>query len=153
MATHGEGGERVTLTNSIFRCVEREFYNYTENCRYLESLEERKKCVPAFRSSSGFSERVDTGGSVSDPVSIWFEKIEFLEEEIARFRIRTIPVAKMLAYLEECEPELCRLFYLRYVQQNKWITVETEMGMSEKARRTLRKKLVSKGARFLGVKG
>lgn len=141
----------MTLTDSVFRCVERAFYDYTENCRYLESLEERKKCVPAFRSSSDFSERVDSGNSVSDPVSIWFEKIESLEEEIARFRLLTIPVAKMLAYLEECEPELCRLFHLRYVQQNKWITVETDMGMSEKARRTLRKKLVYKGARFLGV--
>ncbi len=142
----------MTLANSIFRCVERAFYDYTENCRYLESLEERKKCVSAFRSSSDFLERVDTGNSVSDPVSIWFEKIEFLEEEIARFRLLTIPVAKMIAYLEECEPELHRLFYLRYVQQNKWITVETEMSMSEKARRTLRKKLVHKGARFLGIK-
>lgn len=58
------------MQDNLFRCVEREFYSYTENCRYLESLELRKQCIPAFRSSSDFSERVDTGTNYSDPVSI-----------------------------------------------------------------------------------
>ena len=142
------------MQDNIFRYVEREFYSYTENCRYLESLELRKQCIPVFRSSSDFSElRVDTGTNYSDPVSIWFEKVEFLEEEIARYRLRTIPISKMLSYLEDCEPELFHLFSLRYVQQMKWVMVEAEMGLSEKVRRSLRSKLVSKGARFLGVKG
>ena len=72
---------------------------------------------------------MDTGTNYSDPVSIWFEKVEFLEEEIARYRLRTIPISKMLSYLEDCEPELLRLFSLRYVQQMKWVMVEAEMGL------------------------
>ncbi|NCC57556.1 MAG: hypothetical protein EOM17_08005 [Synergistales bacterium] len=140
------------MQDNLFRGVEREFYSYTENCRYLETLEERKKNLPTVRSSSDFNERVDTGTNYSDPVSIWFEKVEFLEEQIARYRLRTIPISKMLLYLEDCEPEMLRLFNLRYVQQKKWVLVEAEMGLSEKVRFQMRKRLILKGARFIGMK-
>jgi hypothetical protein len=134
-----------------FRGIERAFYGYTEDCRYLESLEDRKACLPAFRSSSEFTERVDTGTGYSDPVSIWFEKLEFLEEEIAKIKIRIIPICKLLEYLSQCEPEMFQLFNLRYVRRLPWLEIEGEMSMTERTCRRLRARLVLKGAKFFNV--
>ncbi|NCC84680.1 MAG: hypothetical protein EOM03_11220 [Clostridia bacterium] len=139
--------------NCDFPGIERTFHQYIEDCRYLESLEDRKATLPAFRSSSDFSERVDTGGSYSDPVSIWFEKLEFLEEEIARVQLRVIPVAKLLDYLGECEPEAFKFFQCRYVKKMSWEILEAEMGLSQKVRRRIRDRLIVKGARFIRMEG
>jgi len=139
------------MQDNLFRCVEREFYSYTENCRYLESLELRKQCIPAFRSSSDFTERVDTGTNYSDPVSIWFEKVEFLEEEIARYRLRTIPISKMLSYLEDCEPDMLLLFQCRYIKKMTWFQIEGEMCIERSTCNRIRHRLVAKGARFLNM--
>ena len=139
------------MSTCDFPGVERAFHRYTEDCKYLESLEDRKATLPAFKSASDLSERVDTGGSYSDPVSIWFEKLEFLEEEIARTRLRTIPIAKLLEYLAESEPEMYTLFNLRYVKKMTWVMIEDEMSLDERSCRRIRGMLVSKGARFLNV--
>ena len=139
--------------NCDFPGVERVFHQYIEDCRYLESLEDRKATLPAFKSASDLSERVDTGGSHSDPVSIWFEKLEFLEEEIARTRLRTIPIAKLLEYLKECEPEVLKFFQYRYVKKMSWEMLESEMGLSQKVRRRMRDRLIVKGARFIRMEG
>jgi hypothetical protein len=96
-------------------------------------------------------ERVDTGGSYSDPVSIWFEKLEFLEEEIARTRLRTIPIAKLLEYLAESEPEMYTLFNLRYVKKMTWFQIEGEMCIERSTCNRIRHRLVVKGARFLNM--
>jgi len=139
------------LSSCDFPGVERAFYRYTEDCKYLESLEDRKATLPAFKSASDLSERVDTGGSYSDPVSIWFEKLEFLEEEIARTRLRTIPIAKLLEYLAESEPEMYTLFNLRYVKKMTWFQIEGEMCIERSTCNRIRHRLVVKGARFLNM--
>ena len=139
------------MNDKVFRNVERIFHNYAEDCRYLESLEERKNALPIVKSSSNFSERVDLGNGYSDPVSTWFEKVEFFEEQILRCRMKVIPVGKMLEYLHESEPEMYDLFHWYYIKKLKWYAVEAEMGISEKVRRRLRKALVMKGVRFIGL--
>jgi len=82
------------MDDALFQAVVRYFLNYTENCRYLETLEERLRCVSVLKSPSDFSEI--TGSTFSDPVSIWFEKVESIEEEIARYRLLVIPMMKLL---------------------------------------------------------
>ena len=139
------------MSSCDFPGVERAFYRYTEDCKYLESLEDRKATLPAFKSASDLSERVNTGGSYSDPVSIWFENLEFLEGEIARTRLRTIPIAKLLEYLKECEPDMLTLFQCRYVKKMTWFQIEEEMCLDKRSCQRIRNALVTKGGRFLNV--
>lgn len=139
------------LDFGVFSAVESELYAYTENCFKLESLEDQKEMVPILRSTSEFSERVDTGGAHSDPVSRWVESQDTIERKIAILRMRVGPISKLLAYLESYEQEMFRLFRLKYVEQKTWALVDMELGLSERSRQRLRRKLVIKGARFLGL--
>lgn len=43
------------------------------------------------------------------------------------------------------------LFQCRYIKKMTWFQIEGEMCISEKVRKGLRGKLVSKGARFIGM--
>lgn len=138
------------MRNDFFSPVEREFYAFSSNLRRLETLEDRRSDLSVLRSPSDFKERVDSGGGYSDPIWMYIERQEELEEEIAIYRLRVRPVQHMLAYLGEARPDYVRLFELKYRQQQKWPTVEREMGISESTRKRIRRSLVFWGARFLG---
>lgn len=140
----------MTLDGSLFRAVEREFYGYSYNVNQLQTLIDRQKCLDVMRSTSDFRERVDTGNTFSDPISMWFEQVEFLDEQIAKCRLRTTPIQHMLTHLSEQYPELVTLFDMRYKQKHTWIEIQDAMAISERTRRRMRKGLVRIGARFLG---
>ena len=140
----------MTLDGSLFRAVEREFYGYSYNVNQLQNLIDRQRCLDVVRSGSDFQERVDTGNTFSDPISMWFEQVEFLDEQIAKCRLRTAPIQHMLTHLSEQHPELVTLFDLRYRQKHTWIEIQDAMAISERTRWRLRKGLVRTGARFLG---
>ena len=90
------------------------------------------------------------GGGYSDPIWMYIERQEALEEEIAIYRLRVRPIQYMLAFLGEANPDHVKLFELKYRQRLKWPSVEMEMGISESTRKRMRRFLVLCGARFLG---
>jgi len=138
------------LADPIFRAVEREFYAFSSNLHHLGNLENRKSNLSVLRSPSYFKERVDVGGGYSDPIWMYIERQEALEEEIAIYRLRVRPIQYMLAFLDEANPDHVKLFELKYRQRLKWPSVEMEMGISESTRKRMRRFLVLCGARFLG---
>lgn len=138
------------MTDDFFGAVEREFYSYSSNLHRLGTLEDRRTDLSVLRSPSDFKERVDSGGGYSDPIWMYIERQEELEEEIAVYRLRVRPIQHMLAFLAEGRPDYVRMFDLKYRQQEKWPNVEYEMGISESTRKRMRRFLVLCGARFLG---
>ncbi len=138
------------MGNSLFNLVEREFFAYSYNVSKLASLVDQRSCLSVIRSPSELHERVDTGGGYSDPVGFWLERQEFLDEMIARYRLRVNPITHMLAFLNKTKPEMERLFELYYVRRNQWGFIESEMALSPSSRKRMRSDLVWYGARFLG---
>ena len=129
--------------------IEKRLKSYSFDRHRLQSLEDQLATLPLLRSSSDFSERIDTGGAVSSPVEALVEKREAIEERIRELRRRLIPVEHFLAFLAEAEPELMILFERRYIRNTPWDVVADEVGLSLRAAKKLREKLLHLAASFM----
>ena len=129
--------------------IEKRLKSYSFDRHRLQSLEDQLATLPLLRSSSDFSERIDTGGAVSSPVEALVEKREAIEERIRELRRRLIPVEHFLAFLAEAEPELHILFERRYIRNTPWDVVADEVGLSLRAAKKLREKLLHLAASFM----
>ena len=138
------------MGNNLFSLVEKEFRDFSYHLHKLETLVAKRDSLSIVRSSSDFSERVDTGGRASCPTEFWYEEHEFLDEQIARHRLHVIPIQKLLDYLEESRPEYVELFHLRYRERRSWPAVEEALSISRPTRDRMRKEIVLTGARFCG---
>ena len=128
--------------------IEKRLKSYSFDRHRLQSLEDQLATLPLLRSSSDFSERIDTGG-VSSPVEALVEKREAIEARIKELRRRLIPMEHFLAFLREAEPELHILFERRYIRNTPWNVVADEVGLSLRAAKKLREKLLHLAASFM----
>jgi len=131
--------------------IEKRLKSYSFDRHRLQSLEDQLATLPLLRSSSDFSERIDTGGAVSSPVEALVEKREAIEERIRELRRRLIPVEHFLAFLAEAEPVLHLLFERRYIRNVPWNLVGEELGLSLRAAKKLREKLLVIASNFLST--
>jgi len=131
--------------------IEKRLKSYSFDRHRLQSLEDQLATLPLLRSSSDFSERIDTGGAVSSPVEALVEKREAIEARIKELRRRLIPVEHFLAFLREAEPELMILFERRYIRNVPWNLVGEELGLSLRAAKKLREKLLAIAFDFLST--
>jgi len=131
--------------------IEKRLKSYSFDRHRLQSLEDQLATLPLLRSSSDFSERIDTGGAVSSPVEALVEKREAIEARIKELRRRLIPVEHFLAFLREAEPELMILFERRYIRNTPWDVVADEVGLSLRAAKKLREKLLAIAFDFLST--
>ena len=131
--------------------IEKRLKSYSFDRHRLQSLEDQLATLPLLRSSSDFSERIDTGGAVSSPVEALVERREALEAKIKELRRRLIPVEHFLAFLAEAEPELMILFERRYIRNTPWDVVADEVGLSLRAAKKLREKLLVIASEFLST--
>jgi len=131
--------------------IERRLKSYSFDRHRLQSLEDQLATLPILRSSSDFTERIDTGGAVSSPVEALVEKREAIEARIRELRRRLIPVEHFLAFLAEAEPELMILFERRYIRNVPWNLVGEELGLSLRAAKKLREKLLAIAFDFLST--
>ena len=129
--------------------IEKRLKSYSFDRHRLQSLEDQLATLPLLRSSSDFSERIDTGGAVSSPVEALVEKREAIEARIRELRRKLIPVEHFLAFLAEAEPELMILFERRYIRNTPWDVVADEIGLSLRAAKKLREKLLHLAASFM----
>ena len=129
--------------------IEKRLKSYSFDRHRLQSLEDQLATLPMLRSSSDFTERIDTGGAVSRPVEALIEKREAIEERIKDLRRRLIPMEHFLAFLREAEPELMILFERRYIRNTPWDVVADEVGLSLRAAKKLREKLLTLAASFM----
>ena len=131
--------------------VEKRLKSYSFDRHRLQSLEDQLATLPMLRSSSDFSERIDTGGSVSNPVEALIEKREAIEARIKELRRKLIPVQHLLNFLRETEPVLHLLFERRYIRNVPWNLVGEELGLSLRAAKKLREKLLAIAFDFLST--
>ena len=131
--------------------IEKRLKSYSFDRHRLQSLEDQLATLPLLRSSSDFSERIDTGGAVSSPVEALVEKREAIEARIKELRRRLIPVEHFLAFLREAEPVLHLLFERRYIRNVPWNLVGEELGLSLRAAKKLREKLLVIASNFLST--
>ena len=131
--------------------IEKRLRSYSFDRHRLQSLEDQLATLPLLRSSSDFSERVDTGGAVFSPVEALIEKREAIEARIKELRRRLIPVEHFLAFLAEAEPVLHLLFERRYIRNVPWNLVGEELGLSLRAAKKLREKLLAIAFDFLST--
>ena len=131
--------------------VEKRLKSYSFDRHRLQSLEDQLATLPMLRSSSDFSEWVDTGGSVSNPVEALIEKREAIEARIKDLRRKLIPVQHLLNFLRETEPVLHLLFERRYIRNIPWDVVANEIGLSLRAAKKLREKLLAIAFDFLST--
>lgn len=131
--------------------VEKRLRSYSFDRHRLQSLEDQLATLPLLRSSSDFTERVDTGGAVSSPVEALIEKREAIEERIKDLRRKLIPVEHFLAFLREAEPVMLQAFELRYIKNTPWDIVADEVGLSLRAAKKLREKLLAIAFDFLST--
>jgi len=131
--------------------IEKRLKSYSFDRHRLQSLEDQLATLPLLRSSSDFTERIDTGGAVSSPVEALVEKREAIEARIKELRRRLIPVEHFLAFLAEAEPELHILFERRYIRNVPWNLVGEELGLSLRAAKKLREKLLAIAFDFLST--
>lgn len=111
-------------------------------------MEDQLATLPMLRSSSDFSERIDTGGSVSNPVEALIEKREAIEARIKDLRRRLIPMEHFLAFLREAEPTMLQAFELRYIKNTPWDIVAEAIGLSTPASKRMRKQLIEYATGF-----
>ena len=88
---------------------------------------------------------------MSSPVEALVEKREAIEARIRELRRRLIPVEHFLAFLAEAEPELMILFERRYIRNVPWNLVGEELGLSLRAAKKLREKLLAIAFDFLST--
>ena len=131
--------------------IEKRLRSYSFDRHRLQSLEDQLATLPLLRSSSDFTERVDTGGAVSSPVEALVEKREAIEARIKELRRRLIPVQHLLNFLRETEPVLHLLFERRYLRNTPWDVVADEVGLSLRAAKKLREKLLAIAFDFLST--
>ena len=131
--------------------IEKRLKSYSFDRHRLQSLEDQLATLPMLRSSSDFTERVDTGGAVSSPVEALVEKREAIEARIKELRRKLIPVEHFLAFLAEAEPVLHLLFERRYIRNTPWDVVADEVGLSLRAAKKLREKLLVIASNFLST--
>ena len=131
--------------------IEKRLKSYSFDRHRLQSLEDQLATLPLLRSSSDFSEWVDTGGSVSNPVEALIEKREAIEARIKELRRKLIPVQHLLNFLRETEPVLHLLFERRYIRNIPWDVVANEIGLSLRAAKKLREKLLVIASNFLST--
>ena len=131
--------------------IEKRLKSYSFDRHKLQSLEDQLATLPLLRSSSDFSERIDTGGAVSSPVEALVEKREAIEARIRELRRKLIPMEHFLAFLREAEPELHILFERRYIRNTPWNVVADEVGLSLRAAKKLREKLLVIASNFLST--
>lgn len=131
--------------------IEKRLKSYSFDRHRLQSLEDQLATLPLLRSSSDFTERIDRGGAVSSPVEALVERREALEAKIKELRRRLIPVEHFLAFLAEAEPELMILFERRYIRNTPWDVVADEVGLSLRAAKKLREKLLVIASEFLST--
>ena len=129
--------------------IEKRLKSYSFDRHRLQSLEDQLATLPLLRSSSDFSERIDTGGAVSSPVEALVEKREAIEARIKELRRKLIPVQHLLNFLRETEPVLHLLFERRYIRNTPWDVVADEVGLSLRAAKKLRERLLSLAASFM----
>jgi len=79
------------------------------------------------------------------------EKREAIEARIKELRRRLIPVEHFLAFLREAKPELMILFERRYVRNIPWNLIGEELGLSLRAAKKLREKLLVIASEFLST--
>jgi len=128
--------------------IEKRLKSYSFDRHRLQSLEDQLATLPMLRSSSDFSERVDTGGSVSNPVEALIEKREAIEARIKDLRRRLIPMEHFLAFLREAEPVMLHAFELRYIKNTPWDIVAEAIGLSTPASKRMRKQLIEYATGF-----
>ena len=131
--------------------IEKRLKSYSFDRHRLQSLEDQLATLPLLRSSSDFSERIDTGGAVFSPVEALVEKREAIEARIKELRRKLIPVEHFLAFLAEAEPVLLLLFERRYIRNVPWNLVGEELGLSLRAAKKLREKLLAIAFDFLST--
>lgn len=131
--------------------IEKRLKSYSFDRHRLQSLEDQLATLPLLRSSSDFSERIDTGGAVFSPVEALVEKREAIEARIKELRRKLIPMEHFLAFLAEAEPVLHLLFERRYIRNIPWDVVANEIGLSLRAAKKLREKLLAIAFDFLST--
>ena len=131
--------------------IEKRLKSYSFDRHRLQSLEDQLATLPLLRSSSDFSERIDTGGAVFSPVEALVEKREAIEARIEELRRKLIPVQHLLNFLRETEPVLHLLFERRYIRNMPWDVVANEIGLSLRAAKKLREKLLAIAFDFLST--
>ena len=131
--------------------IEKRLKSYSFDRHRLQSLEDQLATLPMLRSSSDFSEWIDTGGAVSSPVEALVEKREAIEARIKELRRKLIPVQHLLNFLRETEPVLHLLFERRYIRNIPWDVVANEIGLSLRAAKKLREKLLAIAFDFLST--
>ena len=128
--------------------IEKRLRSYSFDRHRLQSLEDQLATLPLLRSSSDFTERVDTGGAVSSPVEALVEKREAIEARIKELRRRLIPMEHFLAFLREAEPTMLHAFELRYIKNTPWDIVAEAIGLSTPASKRLRKQMIEYATGF-----
>ena len=131
--------------------IEKRLKSYSFDRHRLQSLEDQLATLPLLRSSSDFTERIDTGGAVFSPVEALVEKREAIEARIKELRRRLIPMEHFLAFLAEAEPTMLHAFELRYIKNTPWDIVANEIGLSLRAAKKLREKLLAIAFDFLST--
>ena len=131
--------------------IEKRLKSYSFDRHRLQSLEDQLATLPMLRSSSDFTERIDTGGAVFSPVEALVEKREAIEARIKELRRRLIPMEHFLAFLAEAEPTMLHAFELRYIKNTPWDIVANEIGLSLRAAKKLREKLLAIAFDFLST--